>query len=59
MSVLKSKYDPKLCCAHEWAKPRDAFYGAHELCVKCGAYCTRDADKRIVSYAAHGLRDVS
>ncbi|HEX6239980.1 MAG TPA: hypothetical protein VFZ61_03765 [Polyangiales bacterium] len=64
MSVLKSKFDPELCCEHDWGTQDFTDLGVREedhdwTCWICGAWCRRDAQNRIVSYAAHGLRDAS
>lgn len=49
--VLKSRFDDKLCCAHNWVKKHDI-----EVCTTCNATCKRDTDGLILIYDIKGIK---
>lgn len=49
-SVLKSRFDHKLCCDHKWQRDMHQ----RETCARCGTWCQRDAECLIVGYSAYG-----
>lgn len=53
--VLKSVFQPDVCCEHDWSTQDFTDLGVPEEdhvweCEDCGATCRRDADGKITSY---------